>query len=58
MVVEKISEAKKNIELVKHIQELEQALGRKQLELDYYKEVVSIISKEEGEDVVKKHKPK
>ena len=58
MVVEKISEAKKNIELVKHIQELEQALGRKQLELDYYKEVVNIISKEEGEDVVKKYKPK
>ena len=57
-VVEKISEAKKNIELVKHIQELEQALGRKQLELDYYKEVVNIISKEEGEDVVKKYKPK
>ena len=58
VVVEKISEAKKNIELVKHIQELEQALGRKQLELDYYKEVVNIISKEEGEDVVKKYKPK
>ena len=58
VVVEKISEANKNIELLKQVQELEQALGRKQLELDYYKEVVNIISKEEGEDVAKKHKPK
>ena len=58
MVVEKISEEKKNIELRKLIGELEQALGRKQLELDYYKEVIDIISEEEGEDVAKKHKPK
>jgi len=58
MVVEKISEAKKNIELHHQVKELEQALGRKQLELDYYKEVVSIISEKEGEDVAKKYKPK
>jgi len=58
MVVEKISEEKKNVELRKQIRELEQALGRKQLELDYYKEVVEIISEEEGEDVAKKYKPK
>ena len=58
VVVEKISEAKKNIELHQQVRELEQALGRKQLELDYYKEVVNIISEEEGEDVVKKYKPK
>lgn len=58
VVVEKISEAKKTIELYNQVRDLEQALGRKQLELDYYKEVVSIISDEEGEDVAKKHKPK
>lgn len=58
VVVEKISEAQKNIELHKQVKELEQALGRKQLELDYYKEVVNIISEEEGEDVAKKYKPR
>ena len=58
VVVEKISEAKKNIELHHQVKKLEQALGRKQLEIDYYKEVVSLISEEEGEDVEKKHKPK
>jgi len=55
IVVEKISESKKNIELVKAIQKLEQALGRKQLELDYYKSIVEIISEETGEDVKKKY---
>ena len=58
IVIEKISEEQKNIELYKKIRELEQALGRKQLELDYYKEVIEIINEEEGEDVVKKYKPK
>ena len=58
VVVEKISEAQKTIELHQQVKELEQALGRKQLELDYYKEVVNIISEEEGEDVAKKYKPK
>ena len=58
VVVEKISEAQKTIELHQQVKELEQALGRKQLELDYYKEVVNIISEEEGEDVAKKYKPR
>ena len=58
IVVEKISEAKKAKELYYRIRELEQALGRKQLELDYYKEVVKIASEESGEDVEKKHRPK
>ena len=58
VVVEKISEAKKTLELHNQVMELERALGRKQLELDYYKEVVNIISEEEGVDVAKKHKPK
>ncbi|VAW30461.1 hypothetical protein MNBD_BACTEROID07-1989 [hydrothermal vent metagenome] len=58
VVVEKISEEKKNIELLQHIRELEQALGRKQLELDYYKSVVELINEGKGEDDLKKHKPK
>jgi transposase len=58
VVVEKISEAQKTIELHQQVKELEQALGRKQLELDYYKEVVNIISEEEGKDVAKKYKPR
>ena len=58
IVVEKISEEKKNIELLAHIKELEQALGRKQLELDYYKNIIELISESEGEDVKKKYRPK
>ncbi|MCF6170551.1 MAG: hypothetical protein L3J66_06175 [Bacteroidales bacterium] len=57
-MVEKISEEKKNKELMLQIRELERALGRKQLELDYCKEVIAVITEEEGEDVVKKYKPK
>ncbi len=58
VVVQKVSEASKNIELMKRIRNLEQSLGRKQLELDYYKTVVDIIKEEEGEDFVKKFNPK
>ena len=58
VVVEKISEERKNIELRKEIGELERALGRKQLALDYYKSVVKIASEQEGEDILKKYKPK
>ena len=58
IVVEKVSEENKNIELLNRIKELEQIIGKKQLELDYYKTAVDIFSEEEGEDVLKKHKPK
>ncbi len=58
IVVEKISEANKTKELYNRLRDLEQALGKKQLELDYYKEVVKIASEERGEDLEKKHKPK
>ncbi len=58
VVVEKISEAKKTEELYKQVRELEQALGRKQLKLDYYKEVIKIVSESTGEDIEKKFKPK
>jgi len=58
VVVEKTSEASKTQELYKHVRELEQALGRKQMELDYYKEIIKLESESEGIDIEKKHKPK
>lgn len=58
IVIEKVSEEKKNIELLKHIKELEQILGKKQLELDYYKASIDILSEKEGEDILKKYNPK
>jgi len=58
VVVEKISEENKNIELLKRIAELERIVGKKQLELDYYKTTVEKLSEEAGEDLKKKYKPK
>jgi transposase len=58
VVVEKISEASKTQMLYKQVRDLEQALGRKQMELDYYKEIVKLESEREGVDIEKKHKPK
>lgn len=58
VVVEKISEEKKNTELLKRIRELERSVGQKQLELDYYKAVIKLVSEEAGEDVKKKYKPR
>ena len=57
IVVEKISEAQKNKELQNQVRELEQALGRKQMELDYYKEVVKLTSESVGEDIEKNKQP-
>jgi transposase-like protein len=58
VVVEKVSEAKKTMELYNQVRDLEQALGRKQMELDYFKKVVELASEEKGEDFEKKYKPK
>ena len=58
IVVEKLSEQKKNKELLERIEELEQAVGRKQLEIDYYKTAFEVIQEQEGEDLLKKYKPK
>lgn len=57
VVVEKISESNKNIELLKRIRDLEQVIGRKQLELDYYKTAIDVLSEQSGEDILKKYKP-
>ena len=42
MVVEKISEELKNKELLHRIKELEQIVGKKQIELDYYKTAIEV----------------
>lgn len=57
IVVEKISEEKKNIELLNRIKDLEQIIGQKQIELDYYKTVIEVINEKEGDDILKKYKP-
>jgi len=54
VVVEKISESQKTRELYNRVRDLEQALGRKQMEMDYYKEIVKLSSEEKGEDIKKK----
>lgn len=58
MVIEKISEEKKNKELLYRIKELEQIIGKKQIEIDYYKTAIDELSAESGEDLLKKFKPK
>jgi len=55
IVVEKISEQTKNKQLLKTIRDLERTIGKKQLELDYYKAIVDIVSQETGEDIKKKY---
>ncbi len=57
IVIEKISEEKKNKELLERIKELERAVGRKQLEVDYYKTTLDVIQEQEGEELIKKYKP-
>lgn len=54
VVVEKKSEAHKTLELLKKVAELEQVLGKKQLELDYLSKVIDLGSEELGVDIKKK----
>ncbi len=58
IVIEKISEETKNLELLKRVAELERIIGKKQMELDYYKTTIEVLSEEAGEDLTKKYKPK
>lgn len=58
IVVEKISEEARNKELLQRIGELERKIGQKQIELDYYKSAIAVISEQEGTDVLKKFKPR
>lgn len=56
VVVEKRSIGKKNKELQDKIKELEQALGQKQMRIDYLEKVVEFASERTGEDIEKKNK--
>tara|TARA_R110002050_G_C8882873_1_gene508956 strand:+ start:60 stop:416 length:357 start_codon:yes stop_codon:yes gene_type:complete len=58
IVVEKVSESRKTEELFRKVRDLEQVLGRKQMEIEYFKEVIQITNETLGEDIEKKHKPK
>jgi transposase-like protein len=54
IVVEMKSESYKSRELEKHIQELEAALGRKQLEVDFLNKMIELGSEQVGVDIKKK----
>ena len=54
MVVQMESESYKTKELEKRIQELEAALGRKQLEVDFLNNLIYVVKSELGVDLKKK----
>jgi transposase len=54
IVVEMKSESYKSRELEKRIQELEAALGRKQLEVDFLNKMIELGSEQTGVDIKKK----
>lgn len=55
IVLEKISEESKNIELMKKIAELERVIGKQQLQLIYKESVIACGSEFLGEDLEKKY---
>jgi transposase len=55
IVLEKISESSKNIELMKKIAELERIVGKQQLQIIYKESVIECASELLGEDIEKKY---
>ena len=55
LVVDKDSHSKKLERLQQKIAELEQAVGHKQMQIDYYKKFIDLASEEVGEDFKKKY---
>lgn len=55
LVVDKQSHANKIDKLQQRIAELEQAVGHKQMQLDYYEKFIDLASDEVGEDLKKKY---
>ena len=55
LVVDKDSEQKKLDQMRKRIAELEQAVGHKQMQIDYYEKFIDLASEEVGEDLKKKY---
>lgn len=58
VVLEKDSEYKKNKELRARISKMESLLGRQQMELDYYKQVVKKVNEDLSIDIEKKYSSK
>ncbi len=56
VVVEHKSISKKNKELQDQVKKLEQALGQKQMRIDYLEKIVEFASERTGEDIEKKNK--
>jgi len=57
LVVDKDSQSKKLERLQQKIAELEQAVGHKQMQIDYYEKFVDLASEEVGEDLKKSTVP-
>jgi len=55
LVVDKDSHSKKLEQMQQKIAELEQAVGHKQMQIDYYKKFIDLASEEVGEDLKKKY---
>lgn len=55
MIVELKSEAYRSKELEKKIKDLEAALGRKQLEVEFLNKLIELASDDLGIDIKKKH---
>jgi len=56
VTVEKKSISKKNKELQEQVKQLEQALGQKQMRIDYLEKIIDTASDRLGEDIEKKIK--
>lgn len=55
LVVDKDSHSEKIKQLQQKIAELEQAVGHKQMQIDYYEKFIDLASEEVGEDLKKKY---
>lgn len=55
LVVDKQSQSTKIEEMQQRIAELEQAVGHKQMKIDFYEKFIELASEEVGEDLKKKY---
>lgn len=54
-MVDKDSQSEKLKQMQQRIAELEQAVGHKQMQIDYYEKFIDLASEEVGEDLKKKY---
>ena len=55
LVVDKDSQSEKINQMQKRIAELEQAVGHKQMQIDYYEKFIELAGEEVGQDLKKKY---